>query len=55
MLYADDDHDRDVQQRYAELLGGYSGDGFISSETGQHWVDFSVRALCADLEPQLAR
>ncbi|MFX0537740.1 hypothetical protein ACQBAT_10235 [Ornithinimicrobium sp. Y1847] len=55
VLYADHDHDRDVQQRYGELLEGFSGDGFISTESGQHWVDFSIEQLCPDLEPVVTR
>lgn len=55
VLYADHDHDRDLQQRHEELLDEFSGDGFIRSETGEHWVDFSIQELCPDLEPQVAR
>ena len=55
VLYADHGHDRDVQQRYEELRDEFSGDGFISSGTGEHWVDVSIQELCPDLKPQVAR
>ena len=55
VLYADQANERDVQQRYEHFLAGFTGEGYVSHETGRHWVDRSIGEFCPDLEPQLVR
>lgn len=55
VLWSDLDHGHDVRARYDELVQGFSDDGYLHDETGQHWVDHSVQQLCPDLAPELSR
>lgn len=55
VLYADEANERDVQERYEHFLAGFSGEGYVSHETGRHWVDSSIGEFCPDLQPQLVR
>lgn len=54
VLHEDNDEGRDVQERHTDLIEGFSGDGYLSADTGQHWVDLSIERLCPELEPELA-
>lgn len=55
VLWGDQDEGRDVQARYDQLVEDFAGDGYVSDEAGQHWVEYSVQELCPDLEPELSR
>lgn len=55
VLYADEANERDVRERYDHFLAGFIGDGYVSRETGQHWVERSIDEFCPDLQPRLTR